>query len=217
MKKTKILMMAALMAACSSMPAIRPSGDAGPKTACPRVHVLQNARFIHAIEFRAAGRTQTVFMGVTLVHPRQKAVTCGIVSAEGLSLFEATRHRGDIQVSRALPPFDAPDFARNLMEDVELIFLPPSGDPAGEGFLPDGRKICRWKLAQGGWLDISQDAEGRNQIDRYTEDGDLTRSVLFAAGGDPYSALELRASGLMSYVLTMTLIEAETVVDQTTP
>lgn len=215
MKGISILIAALMVAACSSMPGIRPAADPARKAVCPPVFVEESTRFIHTIESRAAGKLQAVMIGVTLLHPQTRSVSSAIVSTEGLSLFEASSRKGEVHVSRALPPFDAPDFARNLMADVELIFLSPHGTLAQHGILADGRTVCRWRQEKGGWVDVSRDAQGQNRIERYSENGRLKRSVTLAAGHDnAYSAIELQASDLISYSLTMTLIESEAATEE---
>jgi len=215
MKGISILIAALMVAACSSMPVIRPAADPARKAVCPPVFVEESTRFIHTIESRAAGKLQAVMIGVTLLHPQTRSVSSAIVSAEGLSLFEASSRKGEVHVSRALPPFDAPDFARNLMADVELIFLSPQGTLAQHGILADGRPVCRWRQEKGGWVDVSRDAQGQSRIERYSENGRLKRTVTLAAGrGNPYSAIDLQASDLISYSLTMTLIESEAAAEE---
>ena len=218
MNVVRILIAALMLAGCSSMPVIQPASgpERAQNTVCPEVFVKESTRFIHAIEARSAGRTQAVMIGVTFPEPKTRSVSCAVVSPEGLSLFEAASRGGEVHVARALPPFDAPDFAANMMADIELIFLAPQGIPAGRGVLSDGRAVCRWHPEKGGWVDVSRDAKGQSRIERYTEGGRLKRAVTFAAGpGSPYSAIELQASDLISYSLTMTLIESEAVTEET--
>lgn len=216
MKVVRILMAALMLAACSSMPVIRPASGPAQEAVCPQVFVSERTRFIHTIESHAAGQLQAVMIGVTLLDPGARSISSAIVSAEGLSLFEASSRKGEIHVSRALPPFDAPDFARNLMDDVKLIFLAPQGSPVLKGVLSDGRPVCRWHREKGGWIDVSRDKQGQSRIERYSENGRLERSVTLAAGrGNTYSAIALQASDLISYALTMTLIESEAVTEDT--
>jgi len=42
-------------------------------------------------------------------------------------LFEAEAGLGKLKVNRALPPFDSEDFAKNMIEDIKLIFFTPEG------------------------------------------------------------------------------------------
>ena len=210
MKGLYVLVASLMLAACTGLPAIHPPPAPGSKTVCPSVFAEAPTRFIHAIEARTAGQTRAVMIGVTLVHPRTGLLSSAIVSTEGLSLFEATSDAGGVKVSRALPPFDAPDFAQNMIDDIELIFLAPSGTLQQQGLLADGRTVCRWHREKGGWVDVSESADGRLRIQRYSEGGNPERTVTLATGpGRAYSLIELQASSLINYTLIMTLIESE--------
>ena len=218
MKIAGILMAALMLAACSSLPVIQPVS--GPPTnrnvSCPSIFVRESTRFIHSIEVQASGRTQAVMIGITLLNPAVRSVSCAIVTPEGLSLFEASSAEGKVSVGRALPPFDAPDFAENMMADIGLIFLTPQGVLDRQGIFNDGRAVCRWHRKEGGWIDVSKSAEGPGRIERYTERGRLERSVTIVSDGDrAYSAIELHASDLISYSLNMSLIESEAVTEET--
>ncbi len=208
MKYVYALIALLMLAGCSALPVIKSAP--GTQMACPRVFVEQSTRFIHAIEARAAGRTQAVMIGVTLVNPGERSISCAIVSPEGLSLFEAASVADEINVSRALPPFDKPDFAQNMMEDVRLIFLQPPGAPRAQGLLADGRPVCRWSLEKGGWVDVSGGATEDVRIMRYSENGRIQRRATLAAGKSHiYQTVELQAEGLIDYTLVMTLLESE--------
>jgi len=210
------LMAVLMLAACSSLPVLRPVAGISPEsgTSCPAVFVQDNTRFIHAIEAQAGGKTQAVMIGVTLLNPGAGSISSAIISTEGLSLFEAESVAGKIKVGRALPPFDAPDFSQNMMEDIALIFLPPSGVLYSKGVLADGRTVCRWHQKIGGWVDIGKDAQGRTRIERYTENGGLKRLVTIATDRNhAFATIDLQASDLISYRLTMTLIESEIVTE----
>ena len=79
---------------------------------CPSPFLTEKIRLIHAIEVRAAGQVQTVMIGVTMTDPVTRTISCALMSAEGMALFEAASGPDGLKVSRALPPFDAADFAR---------------------------------------------------------------------------------------------------------
>lgn len=214
MKGVWVLIASVLLAACQSLPVIQPAPASVSKTSCPSVFTRIPIRYIHAIEARRAGKTQAVMIGVTLLNPETRTITSAIVSAEGLSLFEAASVAGDVKVSRALPPFDAPDFAKNLMADIELIFLAPRGMLKAQGILADGRAACRWHQEKDGWIDVSEDPLRNIRIQRYSQGARLERTVtLTPKSGDAYAAIVLQASGLIDYTLIMTLVESETVID----
>ena len=202
-----------LLVSCASLPAIRPSaGPAGKEMTCPSPFLTQKTRFIHTIEASLSGKTQAVLIGVTIADPDTQTISCAILSPEGMALLEASGGPSGLIVNRALPPFDAPDFARNMMDDIGLIFLAPSGAQEQKGLLASGEAVCRWHKEQGGWVDVSEGRDGQIQIRRYSEGGRLKRSILLRARAvNAYSAIELQASEDSNYALVMTLIEVETI------
>jgi hypothetical protein len=206
------LILSLLLASCSSLPEIRPSADAtGKRNACPSPFITQKTRFIHAIEAAMAGKTRSVMIGVTLADPASRTLSCALMSPEGMTFFEASRTPSGTKISRALPPFDAADFARGMMDDIELIFFEPAEPIDRAGVLDTGQAVCRRRCPKGGWLDIEKDRDGRVRIHLYSEGGRLRRSVTMSAGANPYAAIDLQASGWTGYSLSMTLIESEAV------
>jgi hypothetical protein len=182
---------------------------------CPSPFFTKKTRFIHAIEARMSGEIKAVMIGVTLADPALRTLSCAIMSPEGMVLFEAFFGPSGMIVNRALPPFDAADFADNMMDDIALIFLKPSGAVMQKGVLAAGEAVCRRHKNQGGWIDVLQRRDGRIQVRRYSEGGSLKRSVTLAGGPfNPYSTIELHALELVNYTLMMTLIESEAVQDE---
>jgi hypothetical protein len=216
MKRFFVLIGSLLLVSCAALPAIRlQTGSDEKSIVCPSPFLTEKTRLIHAIEVRAAGRAQTVIIGVTLADPALRTLSCALMSTEGMAFFEAASEPDGLKVSRALPPFDAGDFASNMMNDIDLIFFAPRGVLIQKGVLAEGNPVCRWQREQGGWIDVSKSHDGQIHIRRYAEDGNLKRSVLLdAKAADPYSTLELQASEMVDYTLMMTLIESETVKDE---
>ncbi len=208
-----LLMSALLLVSCAALPAIAPSGKAEKPLVCPSPYCTGKYRFIHALEVRLAGQPQTVMVGVTLIDPAARTISCALVSTEGLAFFEAAQGPDGLTVSRALPPFDSGDFARNMMDDIGLIFLAPQEAPVERGVLAEGDAVCRYK-EPARWIDVGTGRDGRIRIRRYSQRGGLERSVTLAGGANPYSTIELRATGLFEYELFMTLIESEAVPDE---
>jgi len=216
MKRFFFLIASLLLVSCAALPAIRPQAGPDEKNiVCPSPFLTEKTRLIHAIEVRAAGRAQTVIIGVTLADPALRTLSCALMSAEGMSFFEAVSDSSGLKVNRALPPFDAADFARNMMNDIELIFFAPRSAPARKGVLAEGDRVCRWHQEKGGWLDVSKSRDEQIHIRHYSEDGGLKRSVMLdGKAADPYSTIELQASEMVDYTLVMTLIESEAVKDE---
>ncbi|PKN17785.1 MAG: hypothetical protein CVU71_15265 [Deltaproteobacteria bacterium HGW-Deltaproteobacteria-6] len=216
MKGLLLLTGSFLLLSCAALPQIfQPAGPATQTILCPSPFLTEKTRLIHAIEVRTAGETKTVMIGVTLTDPSSRTISCALMSAEGVTFFEAASGPSGLMVSRALPPFDEGDFARNMMEDIELIFLAPPGMLTQKGVLAGGDQVCRWHNKQGGWVDVLSGPDGRMNVRRYSEGGGLKRSVRLApAAAPPYSTIELQASELFDYTLMMTLIEAEAAKDE---
>lgn len=213
MKGFLLLTGALLLISCAALPPISPPADSGAKMfACPDPYFTVKNRFIHAIEVRRAGQAQTVMVGVTLIDPALRSISCALVSTEGMSFLEASLEPDGFIVSRALPPFDSGDFARNMMDDIGLIFLAPRDALIQKGISTAGAKVCRHKTKEG-WIDVAANPDGRIQIRRYSERGSLKRSVTLASGANPYAVIDLHGADLFEYELMMTLIESETVRD----
>lgn len=213
MKSLLLLVGFFLLMSCASLPAVLPSAGSLEKTfVCPSPFFTEKTRLIHAIEVRAAGKTQTVMIGVTITDPVTRSISCALMSAEGMAFFEAVTGPDGLKVSRALPPFDSGDFARNMMDDIDLIFLAPQEALAQQGVLVTGERVCRRHKKQGGWIDVSEGRDGRIQIRRYSEGGSLQRDVnLNSNSANAYASIELQAE---NYTLVMTLIESEAVKDE---
>jgi hypothetical protein len=167
---------------------------------------------VHAIETRVAGKTQSAVIGVTLADPDTRLVSCAIITAEGMVMFEAESGPGMLKVNRALPPFDSMDFAKNMIEDIKLIFFAPDGKIQKKGHLPDGATACRYREENGDWIDVITDKSEGIAMKRYTSAGILKRHVIFhKTTANIYQSIELQANETFNYSLLMTLIESEPV------
>jgi hypothetical protein len=132
------------------------------------------------------------------------------MTAEGMVLFEAESGHGMLKVKRALPPFDSMDFAKNMIEDIKLIFFAPDGKIQKKGNLPDGTTACRYHEENGDWIDVITDKSEGIAIKRYTSAGILKRQVKFnKTTANIYQSIELQANETFNYSLLMTLIESQ--------
>lgn len=178
-------------------------------SACPCPYPQTKSRFIHAIEVRSFPDVKTALIGVTLIDPASRSISCALMSAEGMAVFEASATPAGLEIIRALPPLDSQNFARNMMDDIEMIFLPPQSTDIQKGTLADGRRVCRYQ-SNDGWLDMAGGEGGKIEIKRYEKGGGLKRCVTLAAGASGhYQAIELAAPGTFGYRLTMTLIDSQ--------
>ncbi|MGD0021294.1 MAG: hypothetical protein ABSC54_03230 [Smithellaceae bacterium] len=207
-----LILTTVFFASCQSLPVINvpaPPAD-GKISACPSPFLKERYRLIHAIEIRMAGDTQGAIIGVTLADPATHLISCAIMMAEGVVLFEAEEDAGLLKVNRALPPFDSADFAQNMIDDIKLIFFAPTGKIEQQGRLPGGAVICRWREKNGGWIDVLSNQPNNIEIKKYSSCGSLKRHVKFEKTDENiYQNIELQANEIYSYSLFMTLIEAQ--------
>jgi hypothetical protein len=214
MKGILLLILTVFLFSCQTLSLINApvSPAEGNNLTCPSPFLKERYRLVHAIETRVAGDTQSAIIGVTLADPSTSFVSCAIMTVEGMVLFEAESGPCALKVTRALPPFDSMDFAKNMIEDIKLIFFAPEGKIHKKGNLPDGTTACRYHKENGDWIDVITDKSEGISIKRYTSDGILKRQVKFnKTTGNIYQSIELQANETFNYSLFMTLIEAELV------
>ncbi len=200
-----------LLVSCQTLPAINSVlPQAQPKSAvCPSPFLKEPYRLVHAIEALIGGEIQGAIIGITLVDPSTRFVSCAIMTAEGMVLFEAEA-KPALKVIRALPPFDSDNFAKNMIEDIKLIFLVPEGEILTKGILPDGANICRWKEKSGAWIDVIARLREGIEINKYSAYGNWQRRIkLTRTAENVYSGIELSARDAFNYSLILTLIESE--------
>ena len=167
---------------------------------------------MHAIETRMAGNTRSAIIGVVLADPSTRSISCAIMTAEGMALFEAESGPGGIKVNRALPPFNSENFAKNMLDDIKLIFFAPDGKFRNRGYLPDGSIVCRYLVENGEWIDVIENKSAGTEIKRYSSSGALKRHINFnGMVKNVYRSIELQAYETFDYSLLMTLIEAQPV------
>ncbi len=212
MKGIRLLILTAfLLVSCQTLPAINPILPQNqPKSAvCSSPFLKEPYRLVHAIEARIGGEIQGAIIGITLVDPSTRFVSCAIMTAEGMVLFEAEA-KPALKVIRALPPFDSGDFTKNMIEDIKLIFLAPEGEIKTKGILSDGSEICRWQEKSGAWIDVIARLPEGIEINKYSVYGNWQRLVkLGMTSENIYSSIELSAKEALNYSLNLTLIEAE--------
>jgi hypothetical protein len=214
MKRTPLLILTVFLFSCQTLPLINsPVSPAEEKAfTCPSPFLKEKYRLVHIIETRVAGTTQSAIIGVTLADPSTRFISCAIMTAEGMVLFEAESGPGALKVTRALPPFDSADFAKNMIEDIKLIFFAPEGKIQKKGNLPDGAAACRYHEENGDWIDVINDRSEGTAIKRYSSAGILKRQIKFNnTAVKIYQSIELQANETFNYSLLMTLIEAQPV------
>ncbi len=216
MKGFSLFILLFFLVSCQALPKIAdaPLTPQGKKTlTCPSPFLKEKTRLIHTIEVHSAGNARSSIIGITLADPNTRLVSCVIMTAEGMVLFEAEEGAGLLNISRALPPFDSGDFAKNMIADIKLIFFAPEGKSSQRGTLPNEAIVCRWHEENGEWIDVSAHQQGNIDIKLYSAAGSLKRHVNFnnKAKESIYQSIELYAKELPNYSLLMTLIEAQPV------
>jgi hypothetical protein len=214
MKGIPLLILTIFLLSCQTLPLIHsPVSPAEEKNlTCPSPFLKEEYRLVHAIEIRVAGKTQSAVIGITLADPNTRLVSCAVMTVEGMVLFEAESGPDMLKVNRALPPFDSVNFAKNMIEDIKLIFFAPEGQIQKKGNLPDGSTACRHHEINGDWIDVMTDKSEGIAIKRYAPGGILKRQVKFnKTTGNIYQSIEMQANETFNYSLLMTLIEAEPV------
>jgi hypothetical protein len=214
MKGIPLLILIIFLFSCQTLPLINsPVSPVDEKAlTCPSPFLKEKYRLVHAIETRVTGDTQSAIIGVTMADPSTRFISCAIMTAEGMVLFEAESGPGTLKITRALSPFDSADFAKNMIEDIKLIFFTPEGKIQKKGTLPDGAAICRYLEGNGDWIDVITDKSEGTAINRYSSIGILKRQIKFnKKAGNIYQSIELQANEAFNYSLLMTLIEAQPV------
>lgn len=128
-----------------------------------------------------------------------------------MTLFEAESAADRLKINRALPPFESADFAKNMIEDIKLIFFAPEGKIQNKGNLSNGVTVCRYLEENGDWIDVIENKTEGAEIRRYSSAGILKRRIKFKTGGNIYQSIELQANEQINYSLLMNLIEAQPV------
>jgi len=163
---------------------------------------------VHRIEATIRGSSSSL-LGVTKGGPSERRLQIVLLAPEGFILFDAELQDDRIAVRKAVPPFDSPAFARGLMEDVSLLFLPPQAKPTAWKKEMDGEMICEWEGPDDSRTEITGSMEGSWRILRRDKKGTMIKEVVL---NGPFVdglafCVDLRASKPVSYRLRMTLVQ----------
>ncbi len=211
-----IVIAAVLLFGCaergSDLPRLPALAGEFPAEECSGLFGAGGRQFVHSIDFSMDRGYGTTVVGITTLEPA--GIRCALLSVEGFTLFEAAFDRDQgLSVLRAVPPFDAPHFAKGLIADIQAIFLAPPGEMR-PGLAENGERICRFTAADGEISDVILADEGCPQIRTYTRDGLLQRVITgrdcrWSDAGLIPRYLELRSYGRSGYTLKMTLLRAD--------
>ncbi len=178
---------------------------------CEQLFVHGDFQMVHSITFSLANGHGATVIGVTV--REGDTLTCALMGVEGFLLFEAV-FDGELQVKRALPPFDKLSFARGLMLDVQTLFLLPQGAGSVAGKIIDESRVCRYLAEDERITDVIATIDGTAHINIYNGAQNKIQDIVFTSfienemGSIP-EIMELTTMGSNGYTLTMTLISAE--------
>jgi hypothetical protein len=176
---------------------------------CYEIFPAEPWESVHRIEATIRGSSSSL-LGVTKGEPSERRLQSLLLSPEGFILFDAELWEGGMAVRKAMAPFDSSAFARGLMEDVTLLFLPPQVKPTTWGKETDGTMICNWEDRDDSHTEISGSMDSGWRILRRDKQGEVIKEVVL---NGPFvnglaSRVELRAFKPAPYRLRMTLLEA---------
>lgn len=183
------------------------------RSSCEKIFTKSRYQFVHSITFQLMAGYGTTVIGVTVLDG--DTIKTGIMGVEGFALFEAILSgEKQLEVSRALPPFDNPEFAEGLMRDVRAIFYSPMDKHPRIGRFSDGTSVCRYSVDNNQITDIQIEADGRRIITSYDAENNKSRSILFSPPSPIHDEMmskiiELKAYGLQSYTIHMILLTAD--------
>jgi hypothetical protein len=198
---------------CAALPSLKPLDPAMKKEVeegCRRPFLSSRYRLVHSIDTVLPDGKKGMAIGIMVADPLTGQFQTALMTLEGFVLF-AAESADTLVVNRAVPPFDSPEFARSLAEDIRLAFFPPGKGPLAWGRKEGGGKACRFKRPDGGFVDISTADSGLMEIHLYGEGGKLRKKATIPSFDRAGLAerIEIRSSVWPPYTLNLRLIESE--------
>ena len=204
-----------MLASCAAknreeLPELTPvTGTQGHLRQCTAIFPKGSWQFVHDIAFHLTKGDGSA-IGVLVLNDQE--IRCALMTVEGLTLFEArSTAGGDMEVSRAIAPFDNQEFAVGLMRELRTIFQPPPGR-VDYGRVATDVPVCRFSSADM-ITDILPQEDGCWSITTYSDR--IKTKVIRASSCRLIDSvtipehLELVAPGAAGYTLNMHLISAE--------
>jgi len=216
-----LIVLLAILSSCAAWkhqapPPLTPLPSKQNATKCSAIFPQGNWQFVHSLNFsRADGRGTTV-IGITTL--TENDLHTALLTVEGLTLFEANFFRdSEFEVHRAVPPFDNPNFAKGMMNDIRTIFRPPVGSLRFSSTTAS-QAVCRYTDNDGRITDVLPDFDDYRgdcwRIRRYSAEQDIDLAVVGTSCLNIMSAvipehLELRSYGIAGYTIKMKLLSAD--------
>jgi hypothetical protein len=188
--------------------AILSPGSPDDLPGCYAIFPSETWESVHRLEATIRGGSSSL-LGVTKGEPSERRFQSVLLTPEGFVLFDAERRENGITIRRAVVPFDSPAFAKGLMEDVTLLFLPPRVNPTTWEKETDGTMICNWEGPDDSRTEIAGSMDSGWRILRRDKYGEVIKEVVL---NGPFvnglaSHIELRTFKPAFYRLRMTLIQ----------
>ena len=211
-----------LLNSCAGIPDIKAINSARvPEmlTICENAFPKGKWQFVHAIEATLAGGREAQLIGVTELSSNPERIHAVMMTIEGLVLFDGL-FDGKLTINRGIAPFDSPEFAQGLMEDIRLIFFKPAGEPIGAGITDQGFDVCRYRVAGDGVVDVMVRPDHRVEIREYRNErlirkvsARLRPSDITEVAKSFPEKITLTAQDPANYRLNLRLISAEKITD----
>ncbi|MBA4421651.1 MAG: hypothetical protein C0390_00970 [Syntrophus sp. (in: bacteria)] len=213
-----VLLGALVLSACAALPPLTPL-DPALKTqvqeGCGRPFLFSKYRLVHALDTVLPDGKKGTAIGIMVADPRTRRFQTALMTLEGLVLFAAESGE-TLVVSRAVPPFDSPAFARSLVEDIRLAFFSPGKEPLAWGREEGGGRVCRFGRADGGFVDVLNEEGGAIGIRLYGKGGELRKRVIISSFNPDGLAerIEIRSGIWPLYTLHLRLIDFEAIAEE---
>ena len=152
-----ILLVTFVLNGCATLPSLKPLDPSlknSVEEGCRRPFLSSKYRLVHALDTVLPDGKKGTAIGIVVADPLTRRFQTVLMTLEGFVLFAAESGE-TLVVSRAVPPFDSPEFAQSLAEDIRLAFFPPGKEPFAWGRGEGGEKICRFGRPDGAIVDIS--------------------------------------------------------------
>jgi hypothetical protein len=215
-----LLLLLLTVDACTGLKPLIPL-DPARKTAvlenCRRPFLPGSYRLVHALETVMPDGAKGTAIGILVADPRTRDFRTALMTIEGFVLFDAEAGE-TLTVHRAVPPFDAPAFAKALAEDIRLAFFAPGGEPAAWGEGEEGALVCRFESADGRLVEIITLRDGVMGIRLYGTGREVLKRITMAPPQRPGLAETLTIrGGWPPYTLRLRLLESEALDDESVP
>lgn len=202
-----------ILVSCAQLPKLSPPDPSRffeIRKECEDRFPAGNLRLVHSIEAQIPGRGTQFMTGLTLLSSEREQFRSVMMSIEGLVIFDGVYDKGEISIARGIPPFDSPNFAKGLLDDVRLMLLRPQGECLETGLKERGIPVCRYDKRDGIITDVEIHPDGVCVIRQYAKKS-LRRTICTRPGSNPAipEETELVFHGAVGYSLHLKLLESE--------